>query len=172
MKVYRIISLVAIALLATAASANINNIEYTDEDNRQTIKVTTLCNDIMKVEITPDGWDGKRLPSLAQDNFNGRGGTATLVDERDNDITTLTTGSGMRVILDKQLKCVSVSNGSNLYVTDLCERDGKTMPKVSWWLSGVRCDASHCRIEACTHCATAGALHPGAFSTAMPYWRQ
>ena len=65
MKVYRIISLVAIALLATAASANINNIEYTDEDNRQTIKVTTLCNDIMKVEITPDGWDGKRLPSLA-----------------------------------------------------------------------------------------------------------
>ena len=46
MKVYRIISLVAIALLATAASANIR---YTDKDNRQTIKVTTLCNDIMKV---------------------------------------------------------------------------------------------------------------------------
>ena len=62
MKVYRIISLVAIALLATAASANIR---YTDKDNHQTIKVTTLCNDIMKVEITPDGWDDKRLPSLA-----------------------------------------------------------------------------------------------------------
>ena len=124
MKHLRIFTFLVLALLAITAGAQEAII---DEARQQTITVTAISNDIVRIDVTPLSWNGTRLQSLAQDNFNGCGGLAVNVDERSNDVTTLTTGSGMRVMLDKQLKCVSVSNGSTLYITDLCDRDNGTV---------------------------------------------
>lgn len=124
MKHLRIFTFLVLALLAITAGAQETII---DEARQQAITVTAISNDIVKIDVTPLSWNGTRLQSLAQDNFNGCGGLAVNVNERSNDVTTLTTGSGMRVMLDKQLKCVSVSNGSTLYITDLCDRDNGTV---------------------------------------------
>ena len=124
MKHLRIFTFLVLALLAINAGAQETII---DEARQQTITVTAISNDIVKIDVTPLSWNGTRLQSLAQDNFNCCGGLAVNVNERSNDVTTLTTGSGMRVMLDKQLKCVSVSNGSTLYITDLCDRDNGTV---------------------------------------------
>ena len=66
MRFYRMISLAAVAMLALAAQAQQATMTVNDEERHQTITVTAVGDDIVRVDVTPDDWKGKRLPSLAQ----------------------------------------------------------------------------------------------------------
>ena len=63
MKLYRMMTLVAVAMLAMTGLAQQTTMTINDEERHQTITVTAVGDDIVRVDVVPDGWNGKRLPS-------------------------------------------------------------------------------------------------------------
>ena len=59
--------MVAMAVLAMAAMAQQTSLTVNDAKRGQTITVTAVGNDIVCVDVVPDGWSGEFLPSLALD---------------------------------------------------------------------------------------------------------
>lgn len=108
------------ALLPLAAAAQPVALTFEDDARRQTVTVTAVTGDILRVDVLPAGWDGARLPSLALDRTD-RGVEATVTDSGD-DISVMRTGGGLRVVCDKRVGSISVSWGQTFYVTDLCDR--------------------------------------------------
>ena len=61
------IILVAVAMLSLAAMGQPKSMTISDASRHQTITVTAVHDDILRVDVVPDGWNGTRLPSLATD---------------------------------------------------------------------------------------------------------
>ena len=123
MKRYRMITMAIVAMLAVVASAQQATMQFNDETRHQTITVTAVGEDIVRVDVVPDDWNGKRLPSLVVDRI-------PKFDVRVNDwedISVMRTGSGMKVVLDRNTGSVSVSYGNTFYMTDLCDRCDSTL---------------------------------------------
>ncbi len=128
MKHFRVLAFLLLSILALNTTAKDATLRITDELRQQTIAVTVISNDIVKIDVTPLSWNGTRLPSIAQDNYDACAGLAIQVNESGNDMpSTASTQGGMRVMLDKKLMSVSVSNGNTLYITDLCDRNNGTV---------------------------------------------
>ena len=123
MKVYRFLTLLIVAGLALVAQAQRDPVLSVRDDARnQTITVSVISNDIVRVDVVPDHWTAERLPSLALEQSLNEGDAVVLTNNLGDDMGVMTTASGLRVVLDKRLKSVTISNGTTLYTTDLCDR--------------------------------------------------
>ena len=129
MKLQRILTLAAVAMLAVAAWAQQSSVTFNDEARNQTVVVTAITNDIVRVEVRPAPNITQvqpATPSLVLDEAMKTAQAQAKVSEA-GDLAVLTTASGMRVVCDKRLKSVSASCGSTFFATDLCGRDLKTV---------------------------------------------
>ena len=94
-----------VAMLTLVASAQPTTMQFNDDERNQTITVTAVGEDIVRVDVVPDDWNGKRLPSLVIDKV-------PKFDVKVNDwedISVMRTGGGMKVVLDRNTGSVSVS---------------------------------------------------------------
>ena len=114
MKVRRIITLFAFAIIAittTAGAKPMDGFDFYDSERDQIIKVTTINNDIVRVDVVPSNWKGKPLPSLAKEQSYD----ANFTYNNGNIFDELVTNSGLRVITDKSLNTVIVCNKNTLF---------------------------------------------------------
>ncbi len=121
MRLYRMITLVAITMLALAATAQQTAMTINDEERHQTITVTAVGDDVVRVDVVPEGWSGQRLPSLALD----RTPKGKVKIENWDDISMLRTENGMKVAYVNGT--VSVGCGNDYFITDLCDRKSSTL---------------------------------------------
>ena len=120
MKHFRIITLIAVATLGLQAWAQQKPaISYNDAGRQQTISVTVVTPDIVRVDVVPDSWNGEKLPSLALER-SSQDVKANIVDTQD--MASLNTSSGLRVMLDKHLNSLTVGCHNTFFITDLCDR--------------------------------------------------
>ena len=122
MRLYRLMISLAVAMLALAAAAQQATLTVNDQERHQTITVTAVGDDIVRVDVVPDGWSGQRLPSFALDKSSRN---SAKVEQWGEDISVLRTGSGMKVVNTNGT--ISVGCGNNFYVTDLCDRSSGTL---------------------------------------------
>ena len=111
----------AVAMLAMAAIAQPTAMTINDDSRQQTITVTAVSYDIVRVDVVPNGWTGQRLPSLALDRNSKTGATAQQWD----DMSVLRTEGGMRVAYVNG--SITAGRGSQLYITDPCDRSTGTV---------------------------------------------
>ena len=126
MKVRRIITLFAFAIIAittTAGAKPMDGFDFYDSERDQIIKVTTINNDIVRVDVVPSNWKGKPLTSLAKEQSYD----ANFTYNNGNIFDELVTNSGLRVIADKSLNTVIVCNKNTLFTMDQCNHDGGTV---------------------------------------------
>lgn len=124
MKLYRTITVLAVAMLAMASLAQQQaTMTFNDEARHQTVTVTAVGEDIVRVDVVPDGWNGSRLPSLALD----KSAKAEIKVEELEDMSVMRTGSGMKVVLDRTMGSITVGSRNGYYVTDLCDRSTSTL---------------------------------------------
>ena len=123
MRLYRMMISVAVAMLAMTAVAQPKSMTVNDERRHQTITVTAVGDDVVRVDVVPDGWDGQRLPSLALDK-NAK--TEVKIEySEDNDLAVMTTGTGMWVAYING--SITVGCRNIFYITDLCDRQSGTV---------------------------------------------
>ena len=123
MKLYRMISILAVAMLAMTALAQQATMTCSDALRHQTITVTAVGEDIVRVDVVPDGWSGTRLPSLALDK------TAKVEAKVEDleDMSVMRTAGGLKVVLDKNTGSITVGCRNIFYIADLCDRSSSTL---------------------------------------------
>ena len=126
MRLRTFIGIVALTLLSVPLHAQKSRVEVYDKERHQTVTATALTPDIVRIDIVPDGGKAGTLPTLLSDVAQRASQPQATISEM-GAITRMTTQSGLRVTVDKELKSVTVSKGSTMYVTDLCEREGAKM---------------------------------------------
>ncbi|MBR5685730.1 MAG: hypothetical protein IKX18_06230 [Muribaculaceae bacterium] len=123
MKLYRMMISVVAAMMALTALAQQRTLSFNDDARHQTVTVTAVGEDIVRVDVMPDDWNGKPLPSLALEK-----NTKDEVKIHDyDDFSVMTTAGGLRVMYDKSLGSVTVSGKGAFYTTDLCDRTASTV---------------------------------------------
>ncbi|MBQ3958867.1 MAG: DUF5110 domain-containing protein [Muribaculaceae bacterium] len=127
MKLYKPVVFLAIALLAIPCFAIqrqaqvFKSISMTDEARQQAITVTAIEHDILRVDVVPIGASKSDLPSLVKDRPNALVPDVEILKGRDTEV--MNTMTGLRVLLDKQSKSLTVISGGSYVLTDLCNRD-------------------------------------------------
>ncbi len=123
MKLYRMISILAVAMLAMTALAQQATMTFSDALRHQTVTVTAVGEDIVRVDVVPDGWSGTRLPSLALDK------TAKVEAKVEDleDMSVMRTAGGLKVLLDKNTGSITVGCRNIFYIADLCDRSSSTL---------------------------------------------
>ncbi len=116
MKRYRMITMAVVAMMVMTAAAQQSTMTVNDGTRHQTITVTAVGDDIVRVDVVPDGWNGTRLPSLAQEKSVK---AAAKVNDL-GDMCVLRTAGGMKVVYVNG--SITVGCGNDFYVTDLCDR--------------------------------------------------
>ena len=102
MKIYRMIALVAVVMMAMASLAQQATMTADVVDSPWTVTVTALSDDIVRVDVKPSDWTGTRLPSLASDKaLNGRVPKVKITE--DIDVSTMITENGMTVNFFKSM---------------------------------------------------------------------
>ena len=130
MNMRRLFIFVTIALLALAGSAKprymrpqYKTMSMTDEARQQTITVTAIEHDILKVDVVPIGAQKSELPSLVEYKEDPLVPAVEVLLGHKTDIEMMNTMTGLRVVLDKQLGSLTVSRDNSYLLTDLCNRD-------------------------------------------------
>lgn len=127
MKLYKPVVFLAIALLAISCFAIqrqaqvFKSISMTDEARQQAITVTAIEHDILRVDVVPIGASKSDMPSLVKDRPNALIPDVEILKGRDTEV--MNTMTGLRVLLDKQSKSLTVISGGSYVLTDLCNRD-------------------------------------------------
>ena len=115
MRYFRMITVVMAVMLAMAATAQQTVMTVNDAERHQTITVTAVGDDVVRVDVVPDGWNGNRLPSLAL--------TKTITPQvkivEDVYVKMMTTASGLNVKYIKHSGLMMVGNGDVEYVADV-----------------------------------------------------
>ena len=122
MKLYRMITVVFVMLLSLTVVAQQTTMTINDEERHQTITVTAVGDDIVRIDVVPDGWSGERLPSLALDKTAK---AEVKIEEWGNDIKMMRTINNMKVAYVNGT--ITVGCGNNFYITDLCDRKSNTV---------------------------------------------
>lgn len=122
MKFNNLFTFLAAAVLTLSAWGQKPVLTVADEARNQTITVTPITNDIVRIQVTPDAWTGKPLPSLVLEESLADGEATVITDNNSANVAVMTTESGLRVVVDKTLKSVQVSCGSTFFTSDLCNR--------------------------------------------------
>ena len=131
MKKRSLLTLLLIAVLAMTGYArpqylrpDYKTMSMTDEARQQTITVTAIEHDILKVDVVPVGAPARSLPSLVEYKEDPLVPDVKVLSVKGLGLQVMNTMAGLRVVLDEQTKSLTVScNGSHI-VTDLCNRDG------------------------------------------------
>lgn len=122
MKVRRLFILLAVAFVALAANAQLDGTRFVDVNRDQTVTVSIINPYILKVDVKPNSWKGERLPSLVRKEI-----TDLKVVMLDVEQDVMRTSSGMKLVYDQDLNCLTVSSGNTYFITDLCDRNGATI---------------------------------------------
>lgn len=124
MKPYRILTVVAMALVLVVVARAQNSVTIDDDARNQVIKVTAVTNDILRVEVmsTSPGLN-REVPTLVLPQSD----IPSVTVDNSSDFAVLRTASGLRAVCDRNLKSVSVSCGNTFFTTDLCGRDLRTV---------------------------------------------
>ena len=117
---------VALTALAALAQETSNSLSFNDQLRDQTITVTAVDNDAVRVDVVPNSWHGQRLPSLVQDRALKNSNPVVKVNDLE-DMSVLTTENGLRVVCDKSTGSITVICGNTFYITDLCNRKDGTV---------------------------------------------
>ena len=117
---------VALTALAALAQETSNSLTFNDQLRDQTITVTAVDNDAVRVDVVPNSWHGQRLPSLVQDRALKNSKPVVKVNDLE-DMSVLTTENGLRVVCDKSTGSITVICGNTFYITDLCDRKDGTV---------------------------------------------
>ena len=108
MKLYRTITAVAVALLAMTAIAQQATLTINDERLHYAITFTAVSDDIVRVDVVPEGWNGTRLQTMACDKaLNGRVPKVKIL-ENDHS-SAIVTENGLSV--KKMMNLIIVSHG-------------------------------------------------------------
>ena len=143
MKLYRTITAFAVAMLAMTAIAQQATLTTNDDVIHRTITFTAVTDDIVRVDVVPEGWNGTRLPTLACDKaLNGR---VPKVKINEDDLTsTIVTENGLSVKFLKTLGLIQVGHGDTDYLVDVMPmRDSSRVvlvhsPRESFYGAGER----------------------------------
>ena len=118
MKLYRTITLLVVAMLAMVATGQERSLTINDTTRHQTITFTAISDDIVRVDVVPEGWSGSRLATLACDKaLNGRVPKVKINDNKQ--VGSLVTENGLTVTLSKTFGMIKAFNGSTDYVVDI-----------------------------------------------------
>ncbi|MBR5087005.1 MAG: DUF5110 domain-containing protein [Muribaculaceae bacterium] len=121
MKLHKFLTL--LVLVGLALSAQAQSMSVKDDARNQYIIVTAISHDILRVDVVPDYWTGEQLPSLVSDLSQQNAITGPELSVKESgDFHVMTTQSGMRAIIDMNLKSLTVSCGNRFFTTDLCDR--------------------------------------------------
>ena len=112
-----------VAMLAMTAVAQQASLTVNDEARHQTITFTAISDDIVKVDVVPDGWNGTRLQTLASDKaLNGR--VPKVKINENSKVGSIVTENGLTVSLSKPSGLIEVYHGNTDYFMDnLRKRD-------------------------------------------------
>ena len=116
-----------LSLMWVWAYAGAVTLKLEDARHHQTVSVTPVSDDIVRVDVVPAKWSGTSLPSLAMDKAMGTADVRATVTDLGGGMKVLTTAGGLRVVADEQLGSLTMSCGDTFYVTDLCRRDGDAL---------------------------------------------
>ena len=116
-----------LSLMWVWAYAGAVTLTLEDARHHQTVSVTPVSDDIVRVDVVPAKWSGTSLPSLALDKTMGAADVRATVTDLGGGMKVLTTAGGLRVVADEQLGSLTMSCGDTFYVTDLCRRDGDAL---------------------------------------------
>ena len=115
MKLYRTITAVAVALLAMTAIAQQATLTINDERLHYAITFTAVSDDIVRVDVVPEGWNGDRLQTVACDKaLNGRVPKVKIIE--DDHSSAIVTENGLSV--KKMMNLIIVSHGGTPYLFD------------------------------------------------------
>ena len=101
--------MVVVAMVALSASAQPVTMTVNDSVCHQTITFTAVSDDIVRVDVVPDSWDGTRLPSLAMD----RNVKPQVKISEDDENATLKTANGLTVSYVKPFRWIMVRCGDD-----------------------------------------------------------
>ena len=143
MKLYRTITAFAVAMLAMTAIAQQATLTTNDDVIHRTITFTAVTDDIVRVDVVPEGWNGTRLQTVACDKaLNGR---VPKVKINEDDLTsTIVTENGLSVKFLKTLGLIQVGHGDTDYLVDVMPmRDSSRVvlvhsPRESFYGAGER----------------------------------
>ena len=115
MKLYRTITAIAVAMLAMTAIAQQATLTINDERLHYAITFTAVTDDIVRVDVVPEGWNGTRLQTMACDKaLNGRVPKVKII-EGDHS-SAIVTENGLSV--KKMMNLIIVSHGDTPYLLD------------------------------------------------------
>ena len=143
MKLYRTITAFAVAMLAMTAIAQQATLTTNDDVIHRTITFTAVTDDVVRVDVVPEGWNGTRLQTVACDKaLNGR---VPKVKINEDDLTsTIVTENGLSVKFLKTLGLIQVGHGDTDYLVDVMPmRDSSRVvlvhsPRESFYGAGER----------------------------------
>ena len=106
-----------VAMLAMTAVAQQASLTVNDEARHQTITFTAISDDIVKVDVVPEGWNGTRLQTLASDKaLNGR---VPKVKTTEGDVSAkMVTENGLSVTFLKSMGQIQMGHGDTDYLVD------------------------------------------------------
>ncbi len=115
MKLYRTITAFAVAMLAMTAIAQQATLTINDERLHYAITFTAVTDDIVRVDVVPEGWNGTRLQTVACDKaLNGRIPKVKILE--DDHSSAIVTENGLSV--KKMMNLIIVSHGDTPYLLD------------------------------------------------------
>ena len=123
----KFLALIGIVLLATVASAQPASLVVRDAARHQSISVTAITPDILRVSVTQDGVLAPQLPTLLSEPAQSASHPQLTITRTGGDTKLLSTSSGMRAIVDEKAKSVAIMCGNTLCVTDLFDRENGTV---------------------------------------------
>ena len=106
---------VVVAMLALSALAQPTAMTVNDVERHRTITVTAVGDDIVRIDVVPEGWSGERLPSLALD----RKSRSEVKINEDDFKATLKTANGLTVSFFKSLGLIKAGCGETDYLVDV-----------------------------------------------------
>ena len=123
----QITSFIGLLLLASVASAQQASISINDAARNQTISVTAVTPDILRVDVTPIGDKSQQLPSLLCQTALNAPAPQASVTRAGTDLQILTTTGGMRAVIDANMGTIAIGCNGSLCITDMAERNGNSL---------------------------------------------
>ena len=118
MKLYRMITLVAVVMMAMTGMAQQATMKVDAVASPWTVTVTALSDDIVRVDVVPNEWNGTKLPTLACDKaLNGR--VPKVKINEGAQVSTMVTENGLSVRVFNSMGLIKVGRGDNDYLVDV-----------------------------------------------------
>ena len=118
MKLYRMITLVAVVMMAMTGMAQQATMKVDAVASPWTVTVTALSDDIVRVDVVPNEWNGTKLPTLACDKaLNGR--VPKVKISENSQVSTMVTENGLSVRVFNSMGLIKVGRGDNDYLVDV-----------------------------------------------------